>query len=42
MQSYSYDYSDLSSSTGITPFHYDLAIMTDIEQGVFEGKVVIQ
>ncbi|KAJ9113066.1 hypothetical protein QFC22_006162 [Naganishia vaughanmartiniae] len=37
MASYSFD----TVPASITPFHYDLAIKTDIEQGKFEGKVVI-
>lgn len=26
----------------ITPFHYDVVIKTNVDQGIFEGKVVIQ
>lgn len=26
----------------ITPFHYDVAIKTDVDRGSFEGKAVIQ
>ncbi|KAJ9094221.1 hypothetical protein QFC21_006047 [Naganishia friedmannii] len=37
MASYIFD----ESPTSIAPFHYDLAIKTDIEQGRFDGKVVI-
>jgi hypothetical protein len=28
--------------TNVVPVHYHLAVKTDVEQGTFEGKVVIQ
>lgn len=28
--------------TNVVPVHYDLAIKTDVEEGTFEGKAVIQ
>lgn len=28
--------------TDVAPVHYDLVIKTDVEQGTFEGKAIIQ